>query len=494
MFVPNIGVPMKIPFTLFFISIILSIYSCKKNTKDENPSIGTVSFSGISNHAVVSGTVTSQLIVAGGGNIKKYEVYLNDSLLTTGTAPSNSFSWNTLKYLNGIYTLKGVAYDASGNKTEASISVTIKNILITLHIQPSIYVGYNTNYVVSDSLGNILQTVKYNGVDTLLELSSDRPYLGQRFNVFEIRAGTYTYIAGYFNIDRNASWNLKAIVPKLSSIYSTNKITFSNVPQFSRITASSDVVGLTFRNLTDLSSFTNFGFSPTGKEFVQWVDNNNNGFNNFFNIDTANKNINIDLSAPAQTSVKTTVNLPPGSISGNFTLYGRTDINYDLYYLVDQGYTQGVSFDYFRPAGSYLKSYGSIVSYENNGWLFTNVIADLIPQTIPAFNVSATIINSNLSAFSFTTQGEFDYYNLNFSNPAYKTYISLYSTPGYTSFKFPDILKLGQAPNLTVNDFKLFSIGLYSTPGFKNNRLYYQTLLSFPPLPLPGLSAYKSFP
>jgi hypothetical protein len=485
---------MRLLFALFFTAIIFSVCSRKKSTKNEASPIGTVSFTGISNHATVSGTVTAQLTVAGGSSIKKYEVYVNDSLLTTGTTSSYSFSWNTLKYVNGTYVLKGVAYDGNGNKTEVSISVTIKNILITLNIKPSIYIGYTTNYVVSDSLGNILQTVKYNGTDTVLELSADRPYLGQRFNVFEVRAGVNTYIAGYFNIERNGAWNLKPIVPKLSSVYSTNNITFSKVPQFSRITASSDVFGLTFNNLTDLSNVTNYGFSPTGKEFVQWVDNNNNGFNNFFNIDPANKNINIDLSLPAQPSIKTTVNLPPGGINGYGTLYGRTDINYDLYYLVDQAYSSGASFDYFRPAGTYLKNYGCIVSYQKNGWLFTNVIADIIPQTIPPFNVGATILNSSLPAFNFTSQGDFDYYNLNFSNAANKTYISLYSTPGYHSFKFPDILKLGQAPNLTVNDFKLFSIGLYSTLGFKNNQLYYQTLLSFPPLPLPGLSAYKSFP
>jgi len=484
---------MKLFFPLFFSVIILCLSSCKKNEKETAPSIGTISITGISNHAVISGTVTAQLTVSGGSNIKKYELYVNDSLLTTGTTPSYSFSWNTLKYVNGSYNLKGVAYDVSGNKTEASISVTIKNILITLNIKPSIYIGYTTNYIATDSLGNILQTVKYNGLDTVLEISADRPYLAQRFNIFEVRAGTNTYISGYLNIERNGSWNLKPIVPKLSSVYTTNQITFSNVPQFSRITASSDVFGQTFRNLTDLSSFTNYGFSPVGKEFVQWVDNNNNGFNNFFNIDPSNKNVNLDLSAPAQPSIKTTVSLPPGSIYGNLTLYGRADINNDLYYLVDQVYSPGASFDYFRPAGSYLKNYGSIISYQQNGWQFADVIADLPPQTIPAFNVSATVINSSLSAFSFRTQGDFDYYNLNFSNAANKTYISLYSTPGYTSFKFPDILKLGQAPNLTANDFKLFSLGLYSTPGFKNNQLYYQTLLSFPPLPLPGLSARYIF-
>ena len=71
--------------------------------------------------ASVTGTATDNV------GVTKVEFYVDGVLSASGTAASFSFSWNSTSVANGSHTLMAKAYDAAGNTSSASVSVTVSN-------------------------------------------------------------------------------------------------------------------------------------------------------------------------------------------------------------------------------------------------------------------------------------------------------------------------------------------------------------------------------
>ena len=59
--------------------------------------------------------------------ISKIEFYLNGVLKRTDTSSPYSYSWITTSSADGIYTLTAKAYDAAGNVSSSSVTVSVKN-------------------------------------------------------------------------------------------------------------------------------------------------------------------------------------------------------------------------------------------------------------------------------------------------------------------------------------------------------------------------------
>jgi len=75
-----------------------------------------------------AGTVTVSASATDNVGVKKVEFYLNGVLQSSVLAAPYSFSWNTLKSANGVYTLVAKAFDAAGNVGQsANVSVTVFN-------------------------------------------------------------------------------------------------------------------------------------------------------------------------------------------------------------------------------------------------------------------------------------------------------------------------------------------------------------------------------
>ena len=82
--------------------------------------------------STVSGTVTVTATASDNVGVKKIEIYLDDALLSSGTASPFSTSWNTASVANASHTLTSKAYDAAGNVgTSNPISVTVNNGAVT---------------------------------------------------------------------------------------------------------------------------------------------------------------------------------------------------------------------------------------------------------------------------------------------------------------------------------------------------------------------------
>lgn len=88
----------------------------------------TVSISSPAGGAVVSGSSSVAVAAADNVGVAKVELYINGVIYGVYTTAPYTFTWNTLSYANGLYTLYAKAYDTSGNVTQsASVSVTVSN-------------------------------------------------------------------------------------------------------------------------------------------------------------------------------------------------------------------------------------------------------------------------------------------------------------------------------------------------------------------------------
>ena len=484
---------MKSILTITFVALITVFFSCskKQDTVVTPPSIGAVSITGIHEADTLKGVISAQIAIAGSTQLSKIEVYANDSLIASGNKAPYNLQWNTLGVINGNYKLKGIAYDNAGKQTQTTFDVIVHNILVTLEIDPHINSIYtNMMYIVTDSAGTVLNSIKYNGTDKYIAVAATKPNLKNRCSTFEVKTDIsgLTYITAYMNVPKGSVWNLRGITENLDPKLSNAQISFVDVPSYSRIITSSDLYG--FPN--NISNITNYLFSTTGKEYVQYVDNSGNGHYHFFGVDTIHKNNIIDLAANQfQTSIKRNVAVN-GATSVNISLYGKTDKNYDDYYLLDDNYFNGSNLSYFYPDGTSITNYISAVYYTQNGWNYNNIYTDLPPQTIAPFSTTATITNNSVSSFSFTAQGSLDYYSAEFSDLTDKADIAVYSPSPYNSFQFPDILKLTNLAGVPFSNFKIFSFTMYKTPGFNESKLFYYTD-EYPGLVMPSQSAIKYF-
>jgi hypothetical protein len=487
---------MKLIATLSLIVITFTILSCSKKQDQDNPVTpvnNAITLTGINNADSLKGTVSAQ-IAATGNQPQKIEVFANDSLIASATKAPYNLQWNTLGVVNGTYKIKTVATYDGGKQVEVSLNVVVKNILMTLETDPKVNSIYtNVMYIVTDSAGNLLNNIKYNGTDRIIEVAASHPYIKNRFSVFEVKTdiNSQTFITGYMSIPRGSTWNLRGISENLNPVLSGANINFTNTPVFNRMTISSDLFGRTYTALPVTISY--YGTSPTGKLLVQYVDNSSNGYYGFFNIDTTKSSTTMSLrDSIFKASIKQTASVSGGATDVNFNIYGKSDKNYDSFYVIDNGFYQGGNFTYFYPDGNYLTDFKSQVYYHQNGWTYSYTYKSLIPQAIAPFGTTANISNKTLNGFSFTAQGNLDYYSVNFNNTPAKAYIKIYSTSAYRSFQFPDILKLTNLSAVSLADFKISSFSLFKTTGFDEKKLFYYDN-DFPSISVESQTAIQYF-
>jgi len=480
-----------------FLLFIVFICSCSK--KPDNaivPQLGTIAISGIHQADTLKGTITAQVNLTGSVQPSKLEIYANDSLIVTSTKAPYNLQWNTLGVKDGNYKLKAIAYDNSGKQTQVALDVVINNVLVTLIIDPHINSIYtNIIYIVTDSAGNLLNSVKYNGTDKVIKIGSTKPNLNTRCSVFEVKTdpSPQTYVTGYMTIPKGSAWDLTGITEVQPDKYYNSSLTFTNLPSFTRMTISTDEGGFTFNTPEAVGNITNYGFSSTTKEFVQYVDANNNGHYGFFPLDIMQSNIAMNLAdSTFNNSVKKTISIP-GATSINVSLYGRWNKSFYSYYVLDNTFYQNANATYFYPDGNYLTDYISSVYYVQNGWTYWNDYSSLPPDAVAPFGTTVTINNNTLGSFDFTAQGAFDYYNAVFSDAANRIYVSINSPAAYTSFRFPNILGLTNIANEPLNNLKPYTFTLFKVPGFNERKLIYYNTNEYPAYTLPSQSATKYF-
>lgn len=87
----------------------------------------TVALSAPASGSMVSGTSKVSATASDNVGVAKVEFYVNSQLAATSTTSPYSFNWDTTKVPNGQQVLIVKAYDAAGNNSADSYSVTVQN-------------------------------------------------------------------------------------------------------------------------------------------------------------------------------------------------------------------------------------------------------------------------------------------------------------------------------------------------------------------------------
>jgi hypothetical protein len=174
-----------------------------------------VTIEGLTNDASVSGTVAVSLD-ADENELDKVEIYVDGTLATTLTGAPFEYTWDSNTVEDGTHTIKVVAYDKSGNKTEQQVSVAVSNILVSFSIgasQLDTSEGYAERGFVflSDENGKVIASTEYeNGKSYTLKNAA---FKGEKFYLSEVfvRVGSESdrsRITTFAQVERGKSWKL----------------------------------------------------------------------------------------------------------------------------------------------------------------------------------------------------------------------------------------------------------------------------------------------
>ncbi len=133
-------------------------------------------------------------------SLKKMEVYVDNSQIHEATNSSVEIAWDSKTVSDGQHTLKVVATDANANRSEATVQVTVKNILFAITV-PDDYVaaGINEWLFFSDDAGLVLDAKPVIDNTTLTFFAPNNYKTGQSFamHVFRAEGGVrmqYTFL------------------------------------------------------------------------------------------------------------------------------------------------------------------------------------------------------------------------------------------------------------------------------------------------------------
>lgn len=163
-----------------------------------------VSISSPASGATISGTVSVQGTAADSLSITNVQFYVDNQLVTSGSASSFSFSMNTVNYANGSHTVKVSATDSAGNVGSASASVNVSNTIPSTTTPPVVTI---TKPVPGTTISGNL-TIAVSATDSL-PISQVSIYTDGTLRCTDTTA-PYT-----------CSWNTKKVAPGSHTIKAT---------------------------------------------------------------------------------------------------------------------------------------------------------------------------------------------------------------------------------------------------------------------------------
>lgn len=169
---------------------ILGLSSCDdEESAPKDTSAPVVTFSSLTANRAVWNNVDVDLAVTDNDNIKTVEVYVDGTLVKTLTTTPYEYVWDSNAVPDGNRILKVVATDMAGNKSEAQVTVVVKNTLVTIDVSNDEVINTEEYavrkfIVLSDEDGDVVTHAEVeNGKK--LELKSPS-FNGEKFYVSEV--------------------------------------------------------------------------------------------------------------------------------------------------------------------------------------------------------------------------------------------------------------------------------------------------------------------
>jgi hypothetical protein len=157
----------------------------------------TVSLTAPANGSTVSGTITLSATASDNVGVTKVEFYRDGALIGTVTASPYNLSDNTTSVPNGSHTYMAKGYDAAGNSSTSSSTVTVSNSTggtpgqlqwVETMLTSRASVTAQCNGVAADASGNVIGVGTFN--DTVNFGSTTIPYTSMNSSAFVAQYAT----------------------------------------------------------------------------------------------------------------------------------------------------------------------------------------------------------------------------------------------------------------------------------------------------------------
>jgi hypothetical protein len=371
--------------------------------------------------------------------------------------------------LDGTYNLKVVASTAKSQK-ELSKQVVVNNELLKLDFAENLTIGL-TDIIVTDSAGGILNNIKFPfyGKKILYPKSFYNGKTIHIINVFDF--GQFSAIKCDLYIKRGSTWKTTSEVNNKGSFKEAD-LRFKNFPSFENI-AYGTAFGYDYHSLKTLSDTTNaykrkYYYAINSKLFVQ-LERNNKAYHHFFDIAPNSNLISADLAQVTKESKSRSISVP--GESGNLWIRGKLKDSPFYYRLTTKAFS-GTTTKYFYP-DDMIDQYLSHITFLKNGWSYSFLYNDILPETVEPMDIKANWQNSTIKNINCKVEGKYDYYTLAYyaRDNSLLTYFGVTSTRDIGSFKFPDISKITNVKSSDIEKLVLDYCYVYQLKTFNSKLL-----------------------
>jgi hypothetical protein len=168
-----------------------SIWSCSDENSDsieQDTTEPTVTLTGVSDNATISGTVVIKVEAEDENGIEKIELSLDGVVVgTTSSINSLVFELNTLDMADSEHTVKAIVTDQSGNPKTEEVKFSVLNALISMDVPSTPFEGTGARRFIflSDEAGKTIAVQEYKPGDAVrLKAPS---FTGKKFFLTEVR-------------------------------------------------------------------------------------------------------------------------------------------------------------------------------------------------------------------------------------------------------------------------------------------------------------------
>jgi len=159
----------------------------------------TVAITLLADSAAVSGAVVISVDAADNVGVTRVEYYINGELKMTVTGAPYVYSWDSLSVAPGPCTLMARAYDAAGNVSQSSRTVTVVNDLIAPTVAltaPANNATLNGTVTISSSASdNVGVTMVEFYINGILQYAGNLPPYSFSWETNRVSNGNYTIMA-----------------------------------------------------------------------------------------------------------------------------------------------------------------------------------------------------------------------------------------------------------------------------------------------------------
>ncbi|MEN7551878.1 Ig-like domain-containing protein [Rapidithrix thailandica] len=203
--------------------------SCKDSDEEVQIDVKNIQVTGLEEGAEVWNTAELSVTTENQEGIQQIDFYIGDESIASDKTAPYEFTWNTREYEDGEYTVKMVVVTTGGKTVEKSLTVQVKNTLLTLDINQA-YLDdlansdFDTRYMVlSDTLGNVLHTVQIKQAGTI-PLLAPEGFTEGRFDLTEfslkenLELDEFHVMYSFLSLSRGTLWNLHEKQAETTSI------------------------------------------------------------------------------------------------------------------------------------------------------------------------------------------------------------------------------------------------------------------------------------